>query len=105
MFTTDARVEKRRVEQLSLGDYWPNPMRTSVWGLYGVSASNRLSVWHRGQISINAPILSLQSLISVLFMTYAVQAEWTAGVYVAALSQHSVILAMIAILSDEGTAQ
>ena len=30
-------------------------------------------------------------------MTYAIQSEWTAGVYVAALAQHGFILATIAI--------
>lgn len=50
-----------------------------------------------GRLSINAPILSLQSLIAVFLMTYAIQSEWTAGVYVAALSQHAVVLTAMAI--------
>lgn len=50
-----------------------------------------------GHLSINAPILSLQSLVAAFLMTYAIQSEWTAGVYVAALSQHAVVLAAIAI--------
>ncbi len=50
-----------------------------------------------GRCSINAPILSLQSLIAVLLITYAIQSEWTAGVYVAALSQHGVVIATIAL--------
>ena len=49
------------------------------------------------RLGINAPILSLQSLVAVLLMTYAIQSEWTAGVYVAALGQHGVIIAAIAI--------
>ena len=50
-----------------------------------------------GQLSINAPILSLQSLAAVFLMTYAIQSEWTAGVYVAAMSQHTMVLSAIAI--------
>ncbi|MGC1309748.1 MAG: hypothetical protein WA885_21195 [Phormidesmis sp.] len=49
------------------------------------------------RLSINAPILSLQSLIAVFLMTYAIQSEWTASVYVAALSQHAVVLMAIAV--------
>lgn len=50
-----------------------------------------------GRLSINAPILSLQSLIAVLLTTYAIQTEWTAGVYVAALTQHSIVVGALAI--------
>ena len=50
-----------------------------------------------GRWSINAPILSFPSLLAIFFMTYAIQSEWTAGVYVAALAQHGFILATIAI--------
>jgi hypothetical protein len=42
--------------------------------------------------SMNAPILSAQSLFAVLLLTCAFQSEWTAGVYVAALSQYSTVL-------------
>jgi hypothetical protein len=47
--------------------------------------------------SINAPILSLRSLSTVLILTYAFQTEWTAGVYVAAAAQHVLVLGGIAI--------
>jgi hypothetical protein len=47
--------------------------------------------------SINAPILSLRSLSTVLILTYAFQTEWTAGVYVAAAAQHVIVLGGIAI--------
>ena len=50
------------------------------------------------RLSINMPILSLESLLTVLFLAYAFQTEWTAGVYVAALAQSSFIIAFIAIL-------
>ncbi len=42
--------------------------------------------------SLNTPILSDRSLFAVLMMTFAFQTEWTAGVYVAALFQSSVVL-------------
>ena len=48
--------------------------------------------------SINAPILSIQSLSSVLMLTFAIQSEWTAGVYVAACFQYFVVLAAIAVV-------
>ncbi len=48
--------------------------------------------------SINAPILSIQSLASVLMLTFAIQSEWTAGVYVAACFQYFVVLAAIAVV-------
>jgi len=42
--------------------------------------------------SINAPLLSAQSLFSILMVTFAFQTEWSAGVYVAALFQSSMTL-------------
>jgi hypothetical protein len=42
--------------------------------------------------SINAPIISAQSLFAVLMMTFALQTEFTAGVYVAAFSQSVIAL-------------
>jgi hypothetical protein len=39
--------------------------------------------------NINAPILSVQSMFAVLFLSYAFQTEWSAGVYVTALAQSS----------------
>ncbi|MDF5727460.1 MAG: hypothetical protein PUP92_05340 [Rhizonema sp. PD38] len=42
--------------------------------------------------SLNTPILSDRSLFAVLMMTFAFQTEWTAGVYVAALFQSSMVL-------------
>jgi hypothetical protein len=42
--------------------------------------------------SINAPILSLQSLFAVILLTFAIQSEWSAGVYIAALAQYSTVL-------------
>ncbi len=47
--------------------------------------------------SINAPILSVQSLFAVLFLAYAFQTEWSAGVYVAALAQSSVVIGGIVV--------
>ncbi|WP_088240461.1 hypothetical protein [Calothrix rhizosoleniae] len=47
--------------------------------------------------SINAPILSTQSLFTVLFLAYAFQTEWSAGVYVAALAQSSVVIVGIVV--------
>ncbi|MEM7727614.1 MAG: hypothetical protein AAF208_14805 [Cyanobacteria bacterium P01_A01_bin.45] len=49
--------------------------------------------------SINAPILSAQSLFSVLFIGFALQTEWSAGVYVAALSQSGPILGALVLIS------
>ncbi|MBD2345487.1 O-antigen polysaccharide polymerase Wzy [Anabaena subtropica] len=46
--------------------------------------------------SINAPILSVQSLFAVIMMSFAFQSEFSAGVYVAALYQSSIILVGIA---------
>ncbi|RUT07176.1 hypothetical protein DSM106972_024370 [Dulcicalothrix desertica PCC 7102] len=42
--------------------------------------------------STNAPILSAQSLFSVLMTTFTFQTEWTAGVFVSALFQSSMII-------------
>ncbi|MEL6457001.1 MAG: hypothetical protein AAFQ91_01950 [Cyanobacteria bacterium J06621_15] len=47
--------------------------------------------------SVNTPILSARSLFAVLFMTFAFQTEWTAGVYVAALGQSTIILGGIVV--------
>lgn len=47
--------------------------------------------------SINAPILSVQSLFAVMMMSFAFQSEFSAGVYVAALSQSSTVLTGIAL--------
>ncbi|MGB3652978.1 MAG: hypothetical protein WBA41_17415 [Rivularia sp. (in: cyanobacteria)] len=47
--------------------------------------------------SINAPILSAQSLFAVLVLTLSFQTEWTAGVYVAALFQSGIVLGAIVI--------
>lgn len=47
--------------------------------------------------SINAPILSVQSLFAVMMMSFAFQSEYSAGVYVAALSQSSTVLTGIAL--------
>lgn len=51
-----------------------------------------------GQVSrwsLNTPLLSSRSLLSVLMLSFAFQAEWTAGVYVAALFQSVVVLGII----------
>jgi hypothetical protein len=56
--------------------------------LYGMAAR-----W-----SINAPILSIQSLFAVLMLTFALQSEWTAGVYVAAFFQYCMVLLGIAVV-------
>lgn len=45
--------------------------------------------------SINAPILSAQSLFAILMTTYALQPEFTAGVYVSSFFQSSVIVYVI----------
>lgn len=45
--------------------------------------------------SINAPILSAQSLFGVLTTTYALQPEFTAGVFVSSFFQSSVIICVI----------
>ncbi|NEO61399.1 MAG: hypothetical protein F6J98_13545, partial [Moorea sp. SIO4G2] len=50
------------------------------------------------QWSINAPILSAQSLFAVLILTFAFQTEWSAGVYVAALFQSSTVLGAIVVV-------
>jgi hypothetical protein len=49
-------------------------------------------------LSLNTPILSLRSLFAVLIFTCAFQSEWTAGVYVAALGQYTIVLGGIAIV-------
>ncbi|GJD15396.1 hypothetical protein RIVM261_003520 [Rivularia sp. IAM M-261] len=45
--------------------------------------------------SINAPILSAQSLFGVLTTTYALQPEFTAGVFVSSFFQSSIIICVI----------
>lgn len=45
--------------------------------------------------SINAPILSAQSLFGVLMTTYSLQTEFTAGVFVSSFFQSSVIICVI----------
>ncbi|WNZ27973.1 hypothetical protein HJG54_30975 [Leptolyngbya sp. NK1-12] len=68
------------------------------YGNFGVLGCAGLAVvlgWAYGKVtrwSLNAPILSAQSLFSVIMMTFALQTEWTAGVYVAALYQTSTVL-------------
>ncbi len=51
--------------------------------------------------SINAPLLSLRSLFTVLLVTFAFQTEWTAGTYLAALAQTSYFLIGIALVFME----
>jgi hypothetical protein len=48
--------------------------------------------------SMNRPILSLESLVAILFLAYSFQTEWTAGVYVAALFQSSFMIGLIALV-------
>ncbi|MBD2521543.1 hypothetical protein [Nostoc sp. FACHB-133] len=48
--------------------------------------------------SMNAPILSFQSLFAVLMMSYSFQSEFSAGVYVAALFQSSTTIAGISLV-------
>ena len=47
--------------------------------------------------SINAPLLSDRSLLSIVMISYAFQSEFSAGVYVAALFQSSTIVLIISI--------
>ncbi|MCU0527093.1 MAG: hypothetical protein MUF72_19980 [Elainella sp. Prado103] len=74
------------------------------YGNFGVFGCAGLAVvlgWLYGKVtrwSLNAPILSAQSLFSVVIMTFALQTEWTAGVYVAALYQTSAVLGGIVIV-------
>jgi hypothetical protein len=51
--------------------------------------------------SINAPILSAQSLFTVLLLTFAFQTEWSAGVYIGALSQSGTVLVGIVVVLME----
>lgn len=67
------------------------------WGCIGLAIIMGSFHGWVGRLSINAPILSLPSLIAVLLITYAIQSEWTAGVYVAALSQHGIVIAAMAV--------
>ena len=67
------------------------------WGCIGLGFIAGSVYGWVGRLSIYAPILSLQSLVAVFFMTYAIQSEWTAGVYVAAMTQHGAVLAAMAI--------
>ncbi len=48
--------------------------------------------------SIGAPILSLRAMFTVLMLTFAIQTEWTAGVYVAAFFQYMTVLFGIAVV-------
>lgn len=58
-------------------------------GLAGVLGSlyGAITRW-----SINMPIVSDRALVAVLMLTFAFQTEWSAGVYVAAFFQSSIIL-------------
>ena len=67
------------------------------WGCIGLGLVLGSAYGCIGRLSINAPILSFQSLIAVFLMTYAIQSEWTAGVYVAALGQHMAVLTAMAV--------
>ncbi len=85
---------------------YKNTLTTSIsWGLLAESYANfglfgfaGLAVFvgsFCGAIthwSINAPILSAQFLLAVLMMTYALQNEWTAGVYLVSMFQSGVLL-------------
>ncbi|MBE9175011.1 hypothetical protein IQ225_06265 [Synechocystis salina LEGE 06155] len=87
---------------------------TIGWGLlnesyanYGWGGSTALGIilgaiygWLT-RLSINLPILSSESLFGILFLAFAFQTEWTAGVYVAALAQSSFMVLLIAILFME----
>jgi hypothetical protein len=86
-------------------------LTTSIsWGLlpeayanFGLAGCAGLAIvlgWGYGKVcrwSINAPILSAQSLFSILMITFALQTEWTASVYVAALYQSSIVVGGIVI--------
>ena len=78
---------------------------TIGWGLVNESVANfgvlgivLLAVLIGGvygwvtRFSVNAPILSLRMLVAITFMVFAVQTEFTAGVYVSALFQSLVSL-------------
>lgn len=65
------------------------------FGLLGCAGLGTILGFIYGKVtrwSINAPILSVQSLVAIIFMTFALQNEWTAGVYVAALFQSLVLI-------------
>jgi hypothetical protein len=53
------------------------------------------------QWSINAPLLSLRSLFTILLVTFAFQTEWTAGTYLAAMAQATYLLMGIAVVFME----
>jgi hypothetical protein len=91
----------------------PNDTKTTTisWGLLAESYANfglfgcgglaiilgvvygKITRW-----SMNAPIISAQSLFTVLMMTFALQTDFSAGVYVSALFQSSVVLAVIVLV-------
>ncbi|MEM7554064.1 MAG: O-antigen polysaccharide polymerase Wzy [Cyanobacteria bacterium P01_A01_bin.84] len=71
------------------------------FGLLGCAGLGIISGFVYGKVtrwSINAPILSVQSLIAVIFMTFAFQSEWSAGVYVTALFQSIFVICAIALV-------
>jgi hypothetical protein len=72
-----------------------------VWGCAGLAIALGAFYGKVTSLSINAPLLSLRSLYTVLLMTYAFQAEWTAGTYIAAFLQASYLLLGIAFVFME----
>ncbi|MBD2501506.1 hypothetical protein [Anabaena azotica] len=84
---------------------------TIGWGLLAESYANFgifgsaglgmiLGIWY-GKItrwSMNAPILSAQSLFAVLLLAFCFQSEFSAGVYVASLFQSSMVLMGIVVV-------
>lgn len=69
-----------------------------VLGCAGLAIALGLAYGWATRQSIQAPTLSLQSLFTVLILTFSVSStEWTASTYLAALSQSSLLLLGIAL--------
>ncbi|UBF27975.1 hypothetical protein K9N68_08795 [Kovacikia minuta CCNUW1] len=91
-------AEATKITSISWGLVAESYANFGIFGCVGLaiimgSVHGQFTRW-----SISAPTLSLQSLFTVLMLTFALQTEWTAGTFIAAFSQSSTVLFLIAIL-------
>ncbi|CAN1212162.1 O-antigen polymerase [Tumidithrix helvetica PCC 7403] len=69
-----------------------------LWGCAGLAMVLGIVYGYVARWSMNMSLFSARSLFAVLLMAYAFQAEFTAGVYVAALFQSGITLAIVSFL-------
>lgn len=69
-----------------------------LWGCAGLAAILGTAYGYVARWSMNMSFFSARSLFAVLLIAYAFQSEFTAGVYVAALFQSGITLAIVSFL-------